>query len=76
MNKLICLLAILACLLASCVGASTSFAWRSVTYHTIAEAANDVKLTEKPGDASVNAEKTTSDFFKASAGEGELADGK
>lgn len=65
MTKMICLIALLSCILVSCLNSSTAFSWRSVSYQTTPEAGGNVTVTEKQGASSVNAEKTTSDAFKA-----------
>jgi hypothetical protein len=64
------LLAIIICAtLCSCINSSTAFAWRSISYQSTPEAGKDVQLEEKPGDATVNAEKTLTDAFKSDAKE-------
>lgn len=47
-----------------CINSSTAFAWRSVSYQSTPEAGHSITQEERPGAATVNAEKTTSDAFK------------
>ena len=51
-------------MLSGCINSSTAFAWRSVSYQSTPEAGHAITQEERPGDATVNAEKTTSDAFK------------
>lgn len=60
----ILLIVILAGMLSGCINSSTSFAWRSVSYQSTPEAGHAITQEERPGAATVNAEKTTSDAFK------------
>ena len=62
-------------MLASCLNSSTAFVWRSVSYQTTPEAGEYVTVEEQQGAASVNAEKTTSDAFKAEIPGEELENG-
>lgn len=55
---------ILVGILSGCINSSTAFAWRSVSYQSTPEAGHAITQEERPGDATVNAEKTTSDAFK------------
>lgn len=67
--KLFPIIALAVCLMLSgCINASPAFAWRCVSYQSTPEAGQDIKLEQKPGDATVNAEKTTSDAFKIPEG--------
>lgn len=54
-------------ILPGCVNSSTAFAWRSVSYQITPDAGQGIQLEEKPGAATVNAEKTTSDSYKIPA---------
>ena len=60
----ISLIVILAGMLSGCINSSTAFAWRSVSYQSTPEAGHTITQEERPGAATVNAEKTTSDAFK------------
>ena len=65
------------CFLCSCIGSSTNFTNRSVTYQltpSIDGKANTITETPKVNDATVNAEKTTETKANVTTGDSQLTD--